>query len=497
MKPWSKTVHFYQVILVFWLMAAAASPAVAAKKVALVIGNSNYASSPLANPVNDAADMDRVLKQLGFSVILKTDAGRRDMMDALNEFGRSLVRSEIGIFYFAGHGMQIDNTNYLIPVDARVESESDVIYEGVEAGRILGKMKDAGNRLNIVILDACRNNPFARSFRASSQGLAKMDAPPGSILAYATSPGSLAEDGSGRNGVYTGSLLKNLIDPGLTVQELFNQTGLDVMNQTAQKQVPWISSTPVPRFFLAGSAPGDQGLRPAPSQPEAQSAQSVPQPKATPQSNAGSYEIVFWESIKDSANADAFKAYLEQYPDGAFAPLARIKLQQSAPEKDKTDFHQPVSKENVNIQLASIDPKEKDPDIVAKDGHYIKYKNGIVYDSKTGLEWVASSQGNLNDGFAKRWVSRLTIGGGGWRMPSEDELKSLYQKGAGTRNMTRLIEAKAWHFFSRDSKTWHWKGFDFQSFRPFVKRYDDDPTASTSNSYKGVAFSALAVRPRR
>lgn len=236
------------------------SMANALDRTALVIGNSNYKSSLLKNPVNDATDMSRVLKQLGFSVILKINAGRRDMMDALNEFGRNLVRSEIGIFYFAGHGMQIDNTNYLIPVGARVESESDVMYEGVEAGRILGKMKDAGNRLNVVILDACRNNPFARSFRASSQGLAKMDAPPGSILAYATSPGSLAEDGSGRNGVYTGSLLKNLIDPGLTVQELFNQTGLDVMQKTSRKQVPWVSSTPVPRFFLARGAPEDQNL---------------------------------------------------------------------------------------------------------------------------------------------------------------------------------------------------------------------------------------------
>lgn len=112
-------------------------------------------------------------------------------------------------------------------------------------------MEHAGNRLNIVILDACRNNPFVRSFRSSSKGLAKMDAPPGSIIAYATSPGSLAEDGTGRNGVYTGKLLKNLRDPDLAVQEVFNQTGLDVMDVTDSRQVPWISSTPVPKYFLA------------------------------------------------------------------------------------------------------------------------------------------------------------------------------------------------------------------------------------------------------
>jgi hypothetical protein len=212
----------------------------------------------------------------------------------------------------------------------------------------------------------------------------------------------------------------------------------------------------------------------------------------TLQPDAGSYEFIFWESIKDSADADAFKAYLDQYPEGAFAPLARIKLQQSSPEKE-TAAPQPVSKETVSTQTASIDPDESDPDIIARDGQYIKYKNGIVYDSKTGLEWVASSASNLNDGFAKRWVSRLTVDGGGWRMPSEDELKSLYQKGAGTRNMTSLIEANAWHFFSRESETWHWKGFDFQSFRPFGFRsqYYHNPHTD------GIAFSALAVRSRR
>ena len=201
--------------------------------------------------MNDAKDIAAKLKILGFDVVLCTDADKRSMVDGINLFARKLARSEVGIFYFAGHGIQINNNNYLIPVNSKVESESDVEFEGINAGRILGKMKEAGNRLNIVVLDACRNNPFARSFRSSATGLAKMDAPPGSIIAYATSPGSLAEDGTGRNGVYTGELLKNLENPALAVQEVFNQTGLDVMKQTNDKQVPWVSSTPVPKYFLA------------------------------------------------------------------------------------------------------------------------------------------------------------------------------------------------------------------------------------------------------
>jgi formylglycine-generating enzyme required for sulfatase activity len=235
----------------------------ASNRTALVIGNSSYKSSPLKNHSNDAKDIADKLKKLGFDVVLRTDADKRSMVDGINLFAKKLARSEVGIFYFAGHGIQINNINYLIPVNSKVESESDVEFEGINAGRILGKMKEAGNRLNIVVLDACRNNPFARSFRSSAKGLAKMDAPPGSIIAYATSPGFLAEDGTGRNGVYTGELLKNLENPDLAVQEVFNQTGLDVMKQTNNKQVPWVSSTPVPKYFLAQrlglSAPTIQG----------------------------------------------------------------------------------------------------------------------------------------------------------------------------------------------------------------------------------------------
>ncbi len=248
------------------------SNALAAKRTALVIGNSAYRAAPLKNPGNDARDIADTLEKLGFDVILNVDADKRAMVDSINSFARKLARSEVGIFYFAGHGMQINGANYLVPVRTRVSSESDVEFECIHAGRILGKMKEAGNRLNIVILDACRNNPFARNFRSSRNGLAKMDAPPGSIIAYATSPGSVAADGPGRNGTYTARLLKNLNDPGLTVQEVFNQTGLDVMSDTRDQQVPWMSSTPVPKFFLAsGTRP------PVPPQKE-------PAPKPRPES---------------------------------------------------------------------------------------------------------------------------------------------------------------------------------------------------------------------
>lgn len=172
-------------------------------RIALIIGNGAYESSPLRNPVNDANDMAGALRKLGFSVTLRINADQRGMETSIDEFGLQLRSGATGLFYFAGHGMQVKGINYLIPIGANIQTASDTRYEAVDAGRILGKMEDAGNGLNVVILDACRDNPLARSFRSRSRGLARMDAPKGSLIAYATAPGSVAGDGDGRNGIYT------------------------------------------------------------------------------------------------------------------------------------------------------------------------------------------------------------------------------------------------------------------------------------------------------
>ncbi len=229
----------------------------AVKRVALVIGNGNYRTAPLKNPVNDAGDIARVLKKLGFEVIARTNANKREMVRAIDSFAAKLRQADIGLFYYAGHGMQINGANYLIPVSVDVASESDVEFEAVHAGRILGKMKQAENQLNVVILDACRNNPFQRSFRSAEKGLARMDAPIGTIIAYATGPGSVAADGKGRNGMYTKHLLRALPKSDLDIQDIFNEAGMQVMRETGKKQVPWTSSTPIPRYYLAGGNPDD------------------------------------------------------------------------------------------------------------------------------------------------------------------------------------------------------------------------------------------------
>jgi uncharacterized caspase-like protein len=229
------------------------SPALASGgRYALVIGNSAYKDKPLKNPANDAKDMAKALQRLGFEVQLKTDVAQRDMEEAIREFGLRLKRGGVGLFYFAGHGVQVQGVNYLVPVGARISSESDAKFECVDAGRVLGKMEDAGNELNIVILDACRNNPFARSFRSAESGLARMDAPTGSIVAYATAPNSVASDGKGANGMYTKYLLQNISTPGIPIEEVFKRVRIGVMSETGKKQVPWESSSIAGYFYVAG-----------------------------------------------------------------------------------------------------------------------------------------------------------------------------------------------------------------------------------------------------
>jgi hypothetical protein len=220
------------------------------KRQALVIGNGAYQTAPLNNPLNDAEDMATTLKNLGFEVILRKNADQRTMEDAIRYFGRQLRDGGVGLFYFAGHGVQVEGRNYLMPIDARIESESDVKYEAVDAGRVLGKMEDAENQLNIIILDACRNNPYARAFRTDQNGLARMDAPTGSLIAYATAPGEVAADGPERNGIFTKHLIQHMKTPNLAVEQVLKRVRIAVSRQTNGRQIPWESSSLMGDFYF-------------------------------------------------------------------------------------------------------------------------------------------------------------------------------------------------------------------------------------------------------
>jgi uncharacterized caspase-like protein len=193
----------------------------ATRRVALVIGNGNYADAPLKNPVNDARAMAASLREIGFEVILRENANLLQMDDAVREFGRRLEHAHTGLFYFAGHGLQIKGRNFLIPVGADFQQEDEVAYRSLDAGQVLDKMDSAKTKVNFLILDACRNNPFHRQFRSKRQGLAEMEAPAGTLIGFATAPGAVALDGEGSHGIYTKHLLSQIAERGLPVEQMF------------------------------------------------------------------------------------------------------------------------------------------------------------------------------------------------------------------------------------------------------------------------------------
>lgn len=224
------------------------------KRLALVIGNSNYINAgTLRNPVNDARAISGILTKLGFDVMKFEDADQNQLKRAISDFGYRLKNYDAGLFYFAGHGVQVDGNNYLIPIDALLKYEENVEYECVAAGRVLAQMEGAENGLNIVILDACRNNPFERSWDRSltSRGLAGMNAPTGSLVAYATAPGETASDGFGENGLYTEELLRNMQKPNLKIEDVFKQVRIAVMQKSGNEQVPWESSSLIGDFYFS------------------------------------------------------------------------------------------------------------------------------------------------------------------------------------------------------------------------------------------------------
>jgi hypothetical protein len=223
------------------------------KRLALIIGNSNYIyGGSLTNPVNDARAMADALKRVGFEVMEFENLTQPDMKKAIDEFGNKLRNYDVGLFYYAGHGIQSDGFNYLIPIEAQLLAYEDVEYDCVRADRILSKMEYASTSVNVLILDACRDNPFERKWSraAAGKGLAFMDAPSGSLVAYATSPGRTAADGAGKNGLYTEALLKYIQQRGLQIEEVFKNVRREVESKSGGKQTPWESTSLKGYFYF-------------------------------------------------------------------------------------------------------------------------------------------------------------------------------------------------------------------------------------------------------
>ena len=308
----------HRLVRIFLILAGLAASGFAASaetRVALVVGNSAYQQAErLPNPANDAAAIAALLRDAGFEVILRRDVGINDMRRALREFSDSTQNADIAVVYFAGHGIEVDGANYLIPVDAVLQRDIDVDDETISLDRIL-RVVEPVKRLRLIILDACRDNPFNRTIkrtmasRSIGSGLAKVEPTTSdTLIAFAAKAGSTAFDGEGLHSPFTTALLAHLTEPGLDLRLAFGRVRDDVLAKTSNQQEPFVYGS------LGGSI-----VALAPAKP----VEPVAAPAPGEQANV---EIAFWNSIKDGKNPRLFEAYLQRYPNGAFVDIARISL---------------------------------------------------------------------------------------------------------------------------------------------------------------------------
>ena len=310
-----------------------AAPALADKRIALVIGNSAYHDiTRLDNPAHDAALIGATLGAMGFTLVgggPQIDLDKDKFDHVIQQFGNQLQGADVALFYYAGHGLQMRGSNYLVPIDANPTREADVDFQMVDVGLVLHQMDSA--RLNVVILDACRNNPFGgRSLRAVGGGLAQMQAPEGTLISYATQPGNVAQDGAAGDSPYTLALAQTIRRGGLDIFQTFNEVGLAVKRATGGEQQPWVSSSPIDGTFYFGGAPA---------------ATAIP-PEVGVAADPCKFAEQHWKSTETIGTRAAYEDHLARFPNCAFAGLARAKLAQQTESGTQT-----------NAKVASLPPE--------------------------------------------------------------------------------------------------------------------------------------------
>ncbi len=342
--------------LPLWIPGSAAqsdSPLSTLPRTALVIGNTRYAHAPLRNPVNDAKAIGGELQKLGFKVDLLLDAGRTQMTNSIQAFGGALAKTKgVGLFYYAGHGAQLAWRNYLIPVDAEIDKLEDMRDKTVELNSVLQGLIKAANPMNVIILDACRDNPFGNRVLTEQKGLSQFDAPPGSLLAYATSPGNTAADGEGENGLYTENLLRELETPAAKIEDVFKRVRLAVRRRSEGRQIPWESTSLEEDFYFQ---PPKQSRKLSEAELEKQFQE----------------ELAGWEAVKDSKEPAPIEAYLHRFPSGKFSELAQFRL------------NRVLAKRETAVQVAAVGIALKpasggNPDIAAIAGSANPFTKGTA-----------------------------------------------------------------------------------------------------------------------
>ncbi len=471
-------------LIILVLISPSSLIAAPERRTALVIGNGSYHSGPLKNPVNDATDMAATLKRLNFDVVLKTNARMQDMEEAIRDFGNRLKRGGEGLFFYAGHAVQINGKNYLIPIGAKVTRETDAKYQTIDAEMILDEMANAGNHMNIMILDACRDNPLGKSFRSASRGLVIIsDAPQGMLITYSTSPGKTAADGEGRNSPYTAALLRYMTEPGQPVEQVFKKVRQTLTAQSGGRQIPWELSSLQGNFFFVPGAVG-KATTPFPAVPQPEKRKPVVEESAddlelamakirqqeegkaalrakqeeefrTFLADVKKYKTIVKADIDAGMKSAAWKALIRKYPSWSTGV--------EAGQADKIVFEAVAGNRDGGLKKLAIE--EGFPIIfeTGRDGRFIAYENGTVLDTKTNLMWAAKDNGCNGWLNAKAYCESYRGGGyTDWRMPTQDELAALYDKTKTYKSdyghdvhlteLIRLTFPAVWAAETRDSR---------------------------------------------
>jgi hypothetical protein len=337
--------------------AAGADPS----RLALVIGNGDYRGAPLVNPVNDARAMAGLFEQAGFTVAAQLDAKRADMLAAIERFGAAIRRPETKrvVFYYAGHGAQLDWRNYLLPVDAEVSTANEIKERCVDLGLLLGQLGAAKDRTFVIILDACRNNPFGSAYRPEQKGLSQFDAPVGSLLAYATAPGNVASDGGGKNGLYTENLLREFSQRGARIEDALKRVRLNVRLASRGAQIPWETTSLESDVFLFNG--GETRLSDAELEKQVEA------------------DLAEWLRIKSSRKVDDWVGYLRNFPNGRFAEIAQVRLAGLLAETEKAATDNVASFTPAQGKAAMPASGEKAIPTIQNEAEYDALPKGVIY----------------------------------------------------------------------------------------------------------------------
>lgn len=346
-------------ILAFLLIILTGLPALAEKRVALVIGNGKYdTAAALPNPPNDANDIAVKLERLGFEVVRGIDLDHAGMRDAVKDFSESLEGADVALFFYAGHAVQVNGQNFLAPIDTDLQRESDLDFETISLSLVRKQMEREAST-NIVLLDACRNNPLTRSLFASSRsasdshGLARLEtSAEGTFIAFATQPDNVALDGDDRNSPFTKALLRNIESPGIEISAMMTNVRREVYDSTNQQQLPWTNSSLLGHFYFNGAPSADSGNNDRVITEREQRLQQL------------SREADAWEAVRDTGDPALISAFLEEFPSGTYAELARFTLERLAgkPASDRQTKTASLDTDAQNPNRTEPVPEIEEPD---------------------------------------------------------------------------------------------------------------------------------------